>query len=315
VVEDVLSVINISVVLLGSLGPDHAQYPNISVVQRESLYLPGFVGEFFDGVGGGCDYMPGSTFASGSLYTVYNEFDGDSGEDSKNKTDYSGANNFGLYAKWQTLSRTPLTAAKIINLVWTDIAASTVVGTKSSLGSRSQSSGPVQIYVRPIVTRIRYRWVFAIPSFIVLALCVCIAIIALVTFLFHRHNFAKLSMHIHQTSVGQIITTFVYPEGSRLDTPRKVWNKNVGKNVLDLGGANPLIDLLAMNNVHKWNTSEKQPGVEVDTLGLNEVEESGHEIEERGSNEENIAGRVPSPDQDPNEGQESSSLMNRPDRQ
>jgi hypothetical protein len=56
VVEDVLSVINISVVLLGSLesyvmnrgliGPDHAQYPNISVVQRESLYLPGFVGEF-----------------------------------------------------------------------------------------------------------------------------------------------------------------------------------------------------------------------------------------------------------------------------
>jgi hypothetical protein len=92
------------------------------VIQKESLYLPGLMTKFAGG--NGYDYMPGSDFASASLATAYNELDDKS---SKNKIrmyyemdyqmDYTGAKNFALYVKWQNLSSTAATAAKIIDFV------------------------------------------------------------------------------------------------------------------------------------------------------------------------------------------------------
>lgn len=45
--------------------------------------------------------------------------------------DYSGLTaGLALYRKWQALSMNAVGAAQIVNLVWTDIAANSVVGTR-----------------------------------------------------------------------------------------------------------------------------------------------------------------------------------------
>ncbi|KIY03831.1 uncharacterized protein Z520_00522 [Fonsecaea multimorphosa CBS 102226] len=89
-----------------------------------------------------------------------------------------------MYARWRDLSQSAAAMAKVPNLVWTDIAASMLVGTRSwnsgnqlpaNLQKRdddgTNSTGgdqaivPVTVYQR----QIRYHWRFAIPAFLALA--------------------------------------------------------------------------------------------------------------------------------------------------
>lgn len=233
----------------GLIGPDYEKYPNMSVVKKDSLYIPGYVGfetaqlgNFMSG------NLPGSDFPPRALVSTYSDLEGSV---SSSRTTYSGFANLPLYVRWQEYSRSPQSAARIPNLIWTDLAASAVLGTKSSLGGRAESFGSVPIAVHPLRNQIKYRWLFGIPAFIVLLLCIAIAVFAFVTFVFHRHNFTKLRKHLQQTAAGRILTGFVYPEGSNLATPPPAWNQTVGRNQIDLGGDSPLTTLLAQNQFYK----------------------------------------------------------------
>ncbi|KDN60004.1 hypothetical protein CSUB01_08015 [Colletotrichum sublineola] len=75
-----------------------------------------------------------------------------------------------VFKRWQALSNDSDRVANIIKLVWTDIAASTVVGTKGTLGPGNDAAAnkTVTIFIKPTGKQIKYRWVFSIPAFILL---------------------------------------------------------------------------------------------------------------------------------------------------
>jgi len=234
----------------GLVSPAYESYPNISVIRQELLYLPGYADEFIKIPGIKSQNLPANDFARMALSSTYDIEDDSSA--SGPMVDYTGYSNMAMYAKWQQLSRTPEDAAKIINLIWTDYAASAVVGTKSVLGARNDSNAqPAIIAVRPLINRIHYHWLFGIPAFIVLLLCLVIGTFAFLTFLFRRHGISKMRKHLHQTAVGRILTSFLYPEYTNLETPSREWSQSVGKNVIDLSGDNALMSLLAKNNFYK----------------------------------------------------------------
>ena len=252
--------------LWGLVAPDYEKYPNISVIRQESLHIPGYApptGSTLHGIQG--QNLPATDFPSRALISTYG-MNKDFGA-TEPRVDYTGYSNMAMYVKWQNLSRNANDAAKIVNLIWTDLAAAAVVGTKSAEGPRG-ASDPVRIVVRPLVNKIRYHWRFGIPAFLVALLCMIIASFATLTFIFRRHNLSKMRKHLHQTAAGRIFTSFLYPEDTNLDTSSREWSERVGKNVIDLSGDNVLMTLLAKNNFHKGNHGGGKEGIRV---GENEV--------------------------------------------
>lgn len=65
---------------------------------------------------------------------------------------YSAERDFGLYVRWEDLSRTSETAGKIINLIWTDIMANLVVRTKPGpyASEKAISGSSYRRVVRPL---------------------------------------------------------------------------------------------------------------------------------------------------------------------
>lgn len=289
----------------GLIGPDYEKYPNMSVVRKESLYLPGWAGGLSGLSKFGYDNLPGSSFASDALVSTYSDMDASIG--TALTTDYSGYNNMPLYVKWQNFSRNPVFSARIANLIWTDLAASAVMGTKSSFGSRMSSSGSVPIVVRPLIRQIKYRWVFAIPAIIILLLCASTATLALTTCISQRHNFAKLRKHLQQTSVGRVLTVFMYPEYSSLDASTKAWNQSVGKNIVDLGGEDSWMTLLVKNDFYKRSALLKSPQPKIENIRRKPV--PSHERETNNADESAVSIRAASPYQGANRGHESYPLI------
>lgn len=127
--------------LWGLLGPSNTSgaisslAANMSTVRQEDLRLPGIVNAH--SVLGGIDYipstpgqnLPGVDFHVQALQNAFTiARPGSVGY--AGYADYSGMTGLALYTKWRNLSASAEGAAAIIKLVWTDIAAKSVVGTK-----------------------------------------------------------------------------------------------------------------------------------------------------------------------------------------
>ncbi|KAF9891016.1 hypothetical protein FE257_005273 [Aspergillus nanangensis] len=206
---------------------------NVSTLQQESLYLPGYIDQMslLNGfspvpVSTGQN-LPGVDFYSQALLRTLS-IDIPAGQP---YADYSGLTSLGLYAKWQNLSSSADGTASMLNLIWTDFAANSVVGTKgwglsaaasqeaapSEGGVEKRANGrednatttmvPVIVYER----RIRYRLPFAIPAFVVLAISSVIVsgLIALV--LFRRTGITRLREFLEYTSVGRVLGLLLSP--------------------------------------------------------------------------------------------------------
>lgn len=106
--------------LWGLIAKDKATVLNITTVRKESLYLPGADPLI------STENNPAADFAAIALEMTYKT----SPSSSDSVVDYSGQANLAMYKRWQEFSKTPETSAKILNLIWTDIAANMVVGTK-----------------------------------------------------------------------------------------------------------------------------------------------------------------------------------------
>lgn len=221
----------------GLISPEYLSFPNISVVRKPSLYLIGS-SDFHDFAaltlrfGNLFENMPGSDFAPWAMNSVY------SGNSifTKGLLDYSGSSNLAMFVKWSNLSRTPEHAASIINLIWTDIAAQSVVGTKGVLGSNNAGlpNETVSITVYPIVHEIKYNYLFGIPAFILAANLLVISLLALISAATKRSSLTILRRRLCQLSTGRIFLTFQYPELSSLETPSKQWSRTMGQTEVDL---------------------------------------------------------------------------------
>lgn len=238
----------------GLISPKYATHPNISSVRKESLYLPAGIDiRYIESTSYSettYQNMPGTDFYMPAMAMAY-------GATSGLQTDYSGYLNMGMLVRWKELASTPETAGKIINLIWTDAAAAAVVGTKGALGPNNDgiASDIVKIKVQPMVKRIKYNLLFAIPAFVLLFLVLVVTVIAILTAVLHSANISTMRIHLFRSSMGRIYTTFMFPDyvDLRMSTPE--WREAVGKEVIDLGEESERVTTIAVRAARKSSQS------------------------------------------------------------
>lgn len=218
--------------LWGIISPEMRNAPNMSFVQKESLYLPGFAyGEIGSGPFSTSENLPGTSVGSDCLDSIYSM-----NPQSENGylREYSGRSNIAMYAKWQQLSSSEKSAGKIVNLIWTDIAASAFVGNKGRMGSKQTGSAestqmPIRDRARPLVRRIKYKYVYGIPSFIVLALWLAITVSLLIYKFSGKANMATLRSQLNRSSPGRLLTAVLLKEEAALTMKTKLWSSTLGQ--------------------------------------------------------------------------------------
>ena len=242
--------------LWGVLGGSGTQVPaslaaNMSIAQQESLRLPGVL-TALSGFEGN-DYLisrqgqnlPGVDFYVKALQNAFTiASPGSVGYEAYG--DYSGMTGLALYSKWQNLSTSPGGAAAIINLVWTDIAANSVVGTKGwglnnfptspdgGLSRKTKRGGTAGDTIVPITVyrrHLRYRILYAIPAIISLGLGLAILVTWLVLLVLGRAGPSKVRWLLDATSPGRMMSVLLWPENANVKGTRD-WVKTVGTRVV-----------------------------------------------------------------------------------
>lgn len=223
-------------------------------VHSDHLYLPGYTLSSLSGVG--YQNLAALDFHREALVSAY-----DVGGSAVGIQDYSGESDFAMFARWQELSRSPQMTAKIINLIWTDLAGNAVTGTRSWLTRKPDpftfdSNSPSEstpgdlhsakrdlskrrtdpavftdelsatVPVTAYVQRIRYHWLFAIPALLVCLIAGLMFATAILFAIFGRIK--RLRQFIFQLSAGRLMGNFMYPDECAPLVPTKVWRYSVG---------------------------------------------------------------------------------------
>ncbi|KIY01016.1 uncharacterized protein Z520_03682 [Fonsecaea multimorphosa CBS 102226] len=216
-------------ILWGLLSGTDQGNVSVTTLQKEFLYLPGYAG------GGGqtpasvgYQNLPGVNFHVDALNTVY-DIASASGMDI---TDYTGSTNLAMYRLWQDLSRNPENAARILNLIWTDVAANSVVGTRSLQppqqqtlqkrdGSSSQDDTTVLVPVTVYERRVRYHLIYGIPAIMTAFGTFCVLITVLVVLCLGRAGTTKMRRYLDRTSPGRLVTSQPYTKSPVTTTSGK----------------------------------------------------------------------------------------------
>ncbi|EAU31659.1 predicted protein [Aspergillus terreus NIH2624] len=227
--------------LWGIVSPETITGDDISVVQRDHLWLPGFpdIVSLEPVIANGEPNMPGNLFYARALQDLFRIQLG--GLSPEALMAYTGKLDLALYARWLELSASSTGTEKLLNQVWTDLAANSVIGTRgwhsgprpslrwNGVPERDKTiptpSVPVVLWSR----RIRYHIQYAVPAFITLGIIV--ALIGLTVFLLvsRRTGLRQLRRYLAITSPGRILglSQALDQEVSHL-TSTKNWIQQVG---------------------------------------------------------------------------------------
>jgi len=221
----------------GLVSPTYENNANVSTVRQPSLYLPGWIDPTYISSGAGdlligSENLPGSDFAPQALETTYCV----SPDGGCNGIDYTGDTNMAMWVRWQQLTTSAETASLIPNLIFTDTAASAIVGTKGVLGPRNTAlQNDVSISVTPFTQKVRYHYPFAIPALIVILLLALITLFMAITACISLGgNISRLRLHLKQGAAGRIYTAFLYAGPAVLTMKSKDWSRQLGKKIIDL---------------------------------------------------------------------------------
>jgi hypothetical protein len=225
----------------GLVSPAYQENANISTVRQPSLFLPGWINPLsisdttFINPG---QNLPGSDFSVSVLSAAYSV----GGFSSNGWMDYTGKSSIAMWARWQNLSLNAETAALIPNLIFTDISASAVVGTKGVLQpGNTARQNLVPISVTPMILTVRYQVPYAIPAAITALLLLVIACGALVATFLRRDGLSQMRRQLQQLSPGRIYTMLLSPGASSdMLMQGEDWNKKFGGDVIDLSGDFPI---------------------------------------------------------------------------
>jgi hypothetical protein len=260
----------------GLVADEFANHPNVSTVRRASLYLPGESGVSLPTIGN--DFIAGAEAFQGAWQIPYSQ-SADGIGTAPSPIDYTGSTDIGMLVRWQELSSSASSVSQIPNLIWTDIVAQAVVGTKGVLGSLNNASeNIIPISVIPTVSRVEYNWPYAVPALLAALLLLLINIGIIITMLFGNNSIAKLRLHLQRLAPGRIFTTFLYPEEHNgMIMSSKQWAETAGKTAVDLSGECPShvgVGIVAESGKLSVVSENKPSGP---THHLDEVEEHGDE--------------------------------------
>lgn len=231
-------------VIWGLVSDEYANHPNVSTVRRNSLYLPGSNSwAILNTVG--YEFLAGADAFIAAMDPIYNQ-DADQPTSYTDPVDYTGTTDIGMLVRWQNLSRSVGLVSQIPNLIWTDVVAQAVVGTKGVLGpGNAAAENIIPISVTPTISRVKYHWPYAIPALLVAIVLLLITIAAIFTILLGRNSIARLRLHLQRLAPGRIFTIFLYPEeqnGITMTMTSKQWAKAAGEAIIDLSGEHPTLD-------------------------------------------------------------------------
>lgn len=240
---------------------DESIRKNITTISQESLRLPGLMDDHTLLLtsqpftpNDASQNLPGVNFYTQALRSAFSI----SMPSRMSYGDYSGQTQFALYAKWQKLSVGASSAAEIINLVWTDIAANAVVGTKGwGLGSGSKTKS---VSVTAYHKQVRFKMPYSVPAFVVIGVCIALLVSIVVLIFTKKTGLTRLRFLIDATSAGRNMGISLWPAESNASTVKtKDWVETIGlRDVTVLHG-----NFVAVDDVPDTDDGEENRDAEV----------------------------------------------------
>ena len=222
--------------LWGIISDMFADRPGLSVLRRSHLYLPSSASpseswtssldEVSDAVAGASG--PGRVFMNIydalGMYPLFKE----------DQPDYTGQSSWPMYSKWYELCQDASTVSQIPNLIWTDLMANYVVGTKNILSQTGKDSAEYPAQRRIEINTYQWRYASAAIFFAAIYLVLILAVVILYTT--GRCNLAMLRFMLDQSAAGRSMTTERFEGSSEADFARnKQWALDRGDEILLLG--------------------------------------------------------------------------------
>lgn len=211
-------------------------YPNVSTIRAPSFYLPGSA---TDGPWRIRKFkedrfwmnLPGAIAPLAALAAVRKDLLSTSGE----VVDYSAQNRLGLWLRWRELTASAEDVPQVFKLMWTDLAASAMTGSKGVLGAgNAERDSAANIQILPVVHRVKYHLLFGIPAFILALVLLLIGAVVLFALIFGKSSLKVVDHRLKQTSVGRVVTTLRHPEASDFTMSSRQWTEENAERPLDM---------------------------------------------------------------------------------
>ncbi|KAB8204817.1 hypothetical protein BDV34DRAFT_235598 [Aspergillus parasiticus] len=238
--------------LWGVVSPEVGTRDDISTVERDHLWLPGYTDTFISDLSTGQPNMPGSQFYMDRLLSLFEIRNME-----KSTSRYTGLNDLALYNQWLELSKTASGVEQMLKLMWTDMAANTVVGTRGWHSSPSprngerlskRDSGEVNVPVTLWSQHIEYRIPYAIPAFMLLALCIALGAWSIWLLILRRISLKQMRTYLSRTSPGRILGHALHEDQGNILASTDTWLQQIGLRKATLPGHDeesemPLLDI------------------------------------------------------------------------
>jgi hypothetical protein len=235
----------------GIIDPQMKDSANLSTVRAGHLYVPASSSSIWQStlyVDGGSGYMPGTSAPAAIWESAYGSQDTTTG-----LQDLSGRTSLALASRWKNMSTTATGTASIMNLMWTDLAANALIGTRGWLSSkdslppnlhgtlhkrgetrRSNADALVPVYVYQRV--VRYRWVYGIPAALCLLLAAIVCAAAIVAVASGKGGISRLRYYLNRLSAGRLLAALKLADHN-FDSNTALWLDVSGKRRVSLSGS------------------------------------------------------------------------------
>jgi hypothetical protein len=226
--------------LWGIVDPSLHNSPNVSTIQQDHLWLPGFSGGRPDLVSAR-ENLPGNYFYRGLGFLIYQNMR----FGAINPTnDYTGEQNYAMHMKWWELTANSSAAGKILDLIWTDLAMNSLIGTRGWMNSNSVArfagnqtgslgssmTVPVFFYSR----RLQYRYVYMIPAIVLLVSFAILVLTVIILMVVGKTGIGNMNQFLDQISLGRNLTALLYPDVASQALDRSTWIELYGRKLVTL---------------------------------------------------------------------------------
>jgi hypothetical protein len=226
--------------LWGLVSDIYENDSEISTIRGEALYLPVAYGSTDMSVFK--DSLAVASVFTAAWNSVYQEVAWIAGTSIGGLPSYSGDIQYSLFLKWRELSRTNDGAAQILNLIWTDLVASAVVGTKTGFENNTVAQKPGVLGQRAVHKHhsvvVYGNLLFAIPAFIVLCLWTLLFVVAIILLMTRKVTCDMLSYYMNQTSLGRAVLDAERPNPQIALSDSKEWTRRVGNRSIGIRAYN-----------------------------------------------------------------------------
>jgi hypothetical protein len=216
----------------GLVSEEYADSEHLETIQAETFYLPGGPLYTFQQDMSSSDAVAGAKAPAKALALVWGatqaEYSATDNSDGTTKLpSYSGETSGLLAWRWQELSRNASLASYIPGLIWTDIMANAVIGSKG-LVSHGNSSNSTLFPVTDYTASVRFDFRYGIPAFLFLGLFCILGLAALFILPVKGFNLRTLRNLLNHTSAGRVALTERYADTVSRGLSTKAWRRKVG---------------------------------------------------------------------------------------